>query len=50
MKGVSFMGARDEYVVSGSDCGHIFIWDVASGKLRMLLKVRPPPAKHFAQN
>lgn len=26
IKGVSFFGPSDEYVMSGSDCGHIFIW------------------------
>ncbi|XP_050668654.1 DDB1- and CUL4-associated factor 8 [Leptidea sinapis] len=26
-KGVSFFGANSEYVVSGSDCSHIFIWE-----------------------
>ena len=30
MKGVNFYGQRSEYVVSGSDCGHIFIWDKES--------------------
>lgn len=37
VKGVSFMGAADEWVVSGSDCGHIYIWDKASGKLQQWL-------------
>ncbi|XP_058057881.1 DDB1- and CUL4-associated factor 8 [Anopheles bellator] len=27
IKGVNFFGQRSEYVVSGSDCGHIFFWD-----------------------
>ncbi|XP_076457431.1 uncharacterized protein LOC143291451 [Babylonia areolata] len=27
VKGVSFYGPRSEYVVTGSDCGHIFLWD-----------------------
>ncbi|XP_057781722.1 uncharacterized protein LOC131000013 [Salvia miltiorrhiza] len=26
VKGVNFFGPNDEYVISGSDCGHIFIW------------------------
>ena len=26
MKGVNFYGPKSEYVVSGSDCGHIFLW------------------------
>ncbi|KAL8625325.1 hypothetical protein ACOMHN_044468 [Nucella lapillus] len=27
VKGVNFFGPRSEFVVSGSDCGHIFLWD-----------------------
>lgn len=27
VKGVNFFGLRSEYVVSGSDCGHVFLWD-----------------------
>jgi nuclear receptor interaction protein len=27
VKDVNFYGLNDEYVVSGSDCGHFFIWD-----------------------
>jgi len=27
IKGVNFYGDRSQFVVSGSDCGHIFIWD-----------------------
>ncbi|XP_065335984.1 DDB1- and CUL4-associated factor 8-like isoform X2 [Cloeon dipterum] len=27
VKGVNFFGPRSEYVVSGSDCGHIYFWD-----------------------
>ncbi|KAK6503523.1 hypothetical protein TWF481_008538 [Arthrobotrys musiformis] len=27
VKDVNFYGLQDEYVVSGSDCGHVFIWD-----------------------
>lgn len=27
IKGVSFFGPKSEYVVSGSDCGHIYFWD-----------------------
>ena len=26
VKGVNFFGLRSEYIVSGSDCGHIFFW------------------------
>ncbi|KAJ8631476.1 hypothetical protein MRB53_024799 [Persea americana] len=33
VKGVSFFGPNDEYVVSGSDCGHIFIWKKKGGEL-----------------
>ncbi|XP_055605863.1 DDB1- and CUL4-associated factor 8 [Uranotaenia lowii] len=30
IKGVNFFGPNSEYVVSGSDCGNIFIWDKES--------------------
>lgn len=33
VKGVKFFGPNDEYVTSGSDCGHIFIWKKKGGKL-----------------
>lgn len=32
-KGVSFFGSKCEYVVSGSDCGRIFIWRKKDGEL-----------------
>jgi len=27
VKGVNMLGPKSEYVISGSDCGHIFIWN-----------------------
>ncbi|CAH9079236.1 unnamed protein product [Cuscuta epithymum] len=33
VKGVGFFGPKCEYVVSGSDCGRIFIWKKKGGKL-----------------
>lgn len=33
VKGVNFFGPKCEYVVSGSDCGRIFIWNKKGGKL-----------------
>jgi WD40 repeat protein len=33
LKGVDYFGPNDEYVVSGSDSGHIFIWDERGGYL-----------------
>ncbi|XP_021903802.1 DDB1- and CUL4-associated factor 8 [Carica papaya] len=33
VKGVSFFGPKCEYVVSGSDCGRIFIWRKKNGEL-----------------
>lgn len=33
VKGVSFFGPNCEYVVSGSDCGRIFIWRKKDGEL-----------------
>ncbi len=32
VKGVNFYGRNSEYVISGSDCGHVFIWDKESEK------------------
>ncbi|TGZ79964.1 WD40 repeat-like protein [Ascodesmis nigricans] len=37
VKDVNFYGLNDEYVVSGSDCGHLFIWDKHSTQLVQLL-------------
>lgn len=37
VKGVSFFGPHDEYVMSGSDCGHIFIWKKEGAKLVRLM-------------
>ncbi|WIA43907.1 hypothetical protein OEZ86_010313 [Tetradesmus obliquus] len=33
VKGVSYFGESDEYVVSGSDCGHVFVWSKAGGEV-----------------
>jgi hypothetical protein len=38
---VSFLGQDDEFVMSGSDCGHIFIWAKDSGDVLTMLKVTP---------
>ena len=37
VKGVSFAGSSDEYIVSGSDDGHIYIWS-RDGLLRQWLE------------
>ena len=36
LKNVSFFGPRDEYVISGSDSGHLWVWTTASGSLDTL--------------
>ncbi|XP_028831346.1 DDB1- and CUL4-associated factor 8 isoform X2 [Denticeps clupeoides] len=33
VKGVNFYGPCSEFVVSGSDCGHIYIWDKKSARI-----------------
>ena len=38
VKDVNFFGLNDEYVVSGSDSGHLFIWDRESSNLVNILK------------
>ncbi|KAI7749547.1 hypothetical protein M8C21_021914, partial [Ambrosia artemisiifolia] len=50
-KGVSFFGPCSEYVMSGSDCGHIFIWNKKDGRIvrviegdgRVVNQVEPHP-------
>ena len=38
VKDVNFFGLNDEYVVSGSDSGHLFIWDRESSNLVNILR------------
>lgn len=38
VKDVNFFGLNDEYVVSGSDSGHLFIWDRKSSELVNILE------------
>lgn len=37
IKDVNYFGLQDEYVVSGSDCGHVFIWDRKSTEIVTIL-------------
>uniref|UniRef100_A0A915J6R3 DDB1- and CUL4-associated factor 8 n=1 Tax=Romanomermis culicivorax TaxID=13658 RepID=A0A915J6R3_ROMCU len=37
VKGVNFFGPKSEYVVSGSDCGFIYIWDKESQEIVQFL-------------
>ena len=38
VKDVNFFGLQDEYVVSGSDCGNLFIWDKKTSQLLNILE------------
>jgi hypothetical protein len=38
VKQISFFGSRSEWVVSGSDCGHIFVWSTKTGEIVKLLE------------
>jgi nuclear receptor interaction protein len=38
VKDVNFFGLEDEYVVSGSDSGHVFIWDRKTSQLLNILE------------
>nr|XP_034341818.1 DDB1- and CUL4-associated factor 8-like [Arvicanthis niloticus] len=38
VKGVNFYGPRSEFVMSGSDCGHIFIWEKSSCQIVQFLE------------
>lgn len=33
VKGINYFGANSEYIISGSDCGNIFIWDRDTGAI-----------------
>lgn len=35
---MNFLGPRDEYITSGSDDGHFFIWRKSDGKLHDILE------------
>lgn len=37
-KGISFYGPRNEFVVSGSDCGHIFLWKKTACQIIQFMK------------
>ncbi|KAK9487941.1 WD40-repeat-containing domain protein [Lipomyces starkeyi] len=37
VKDVNFFGADDEYVMSGSDSGHLFVWDKSTGRIVQIL-------------
>ena len=37
VKGVNFFGPKSEYVVSGSDCGHVFLWSKESEEIVQFL-------------
>ncbi|KAK9476180.1 WD40-repeat-containing domain protein [Lipomyces japonicus] len=38
VKDVNFFGARDEYIISGSDCGNLFIWKKKTGRIVQILE------------
>lgn len=38
VKDVNYFGLQDEYVVSGSDCGNVFIWDRKTAQLVNILE------------
>lgn len=38
VKDINFLGLQDEYVVSGSDSGHVFIWDRKTSQLLNILE------------
>lgn len=37
IKDVNYFGLQDEYVISGSDCGHVFFWDRKSTEITTIL-------------
>lgn len=49
LKTVSFFGPHDEYVLSGSDSGHIWIWETKSGLLKRD-KLDASEMEHIGEN
>ncbi|XP_051230786.1 uncharacterized protein [Lolium perenne] len=47
VKGVSFFGPNDEYVLSGSDCGNVFIWKKkgATSGIGRIIRIWSPESK-----
>ncbi|KAK9368317.1 WD40-repeat-containing domain protein [Lipomyces kononenkoae] len=37
IKDVNFFGADDEYIMSGSDSGHVFVWEKSTGQIVQIL-------------
>ncbi|KAK9238062.1 WD40-repeat-containing domain protein [Lipomyces kononenkoae] len=37
VKDVNFFGADDEYIMSGSDSGHLFVWEKSTGRIVQIL-------------
>ena len=33
VKGVNFYGPKSEFIVSGSDCGNVFLWEKESERI-----------------
>ena len=33
MKGVNFFGPKSEYIISGSDCSNVFLWEKESERI-----------------
>lgn len=38
IKEANFFGSRDQYIISGSDCGHMYIWNRDTSKLQGIWK------------
>ncbi|CAL2029893.1 unnamed protein product [Caenorhabditis brenneri] len=38
IKEANFFGSRDQYIISGSDCGHMYIWNRDTAKLQGIWK------------
>ncbi|KAK3581000.1 hypothetical protein CHS0354_013894 [Potamilus streckersoni] len=38
VKGVNFYGPKSEFIVSGSDCAHIYLWDKETEKIVQLME------------
>ena len=50
MKGVNFFGPNSEYIVSGSDCGHVFMWDKKTEQVINLMEGDEGVVRNFSKN
>jgi WD repeat-containing protein 42A len=38
VKGVNYFGLQSQYIISGSDCGNVFLWDKSTSEIVQFFK------------